>query len=127
MLVTTNALTKRYGSSMALEACSLHVSQGEIFGLLGHNGAGKTTLLRLLLGYITPSSGMACVDGINCATQSLAVRSRTAYLPGEARLFRRMKGHATEVKSNQIVTTKFACFFNRQTPRWTITNLTRIP
>ena len=94
MLVTTNALTKRYGSSMALEACSLHVSQGEIFGLLGHNGAGKTTLLRLLLGYITPSSGMACVDGINCATQSLAVRSRTAYLPGEARIFRRMKGHA---------------------------------
>lgn len=93
MFVTTNALAKKYGPSVALEACSLHISQGEVFGLLGHNGAGKTTLLRLLLGYIAPSAGVACVDGLDCSTQSLAVRSRTAYLPGESRLFRRMKGH----------------------------------
>ncbi len=92
MLVATNSLTKRYGSFTALDACTLAVPRGEVFGLLGPNGAGKTTLLRLLLGFIAPSSGSAMVAGHDCATDSLAVRSRVAYLPGEARLSRRMTG-----------------------------------
>ena len=93
MLVQTEHLTKRYGSFTALDGCSLAVRAGDIFGLLGPNGAGKTTLLRLLLGYIRPTSGTARVAGFDCERESLAVRSRTAYLPGEARLFRRMNGH----------------------------------
>jgi len=93
MLVRADSLTKRYGSFVALDGCSLSVPAGEIFGLLGPNGAGKTTLLRLLLGYITPTSGTAAVAGFDCVRQSLEVRARTAYLPGEARLFRRMNGH----------------------------------
>jgi ABC-2 type transport system ATP-binding protein len=90
MIVSTAGLTKRYAGFTALDACSLEVGEGEIFGLLGPNGAGKTTLLRLLLGYIRPTAGRATVCGHDCATDSLGVRSRTAYLPGEARLFRRM-------------------------------------
>ena len=93
MIVQTRHLAKRYGSFTALDGCSLAVPAGEIFGLLGPNGAGKTTLLRLLLGYITPSAGAAEVAGFDCVRQSLEVRARTAYLPGEARLFRRMDGH----------------------------------
>ena len=93
MLVRTENLTKRYGTFAALDGCSLSVPEGEIFGLLGPNGAGKTTLLRLLLGYITPTSGTASVAGFDCVRDSLEVRARTANLPGEARLFRRMNGH----------------------------------
>jgi ABC-2 type transport system ATP-binding protein len=93
MLVHTEHLSKRYGTFTALDGCSLQVRAGEIFGLLGPNGAGKTTLLRLLLGYIRPSSGSAHIAGFDCVRQSLEVRGRTAYLPGEARLFRRMNGH----------------------------------
>ena len=93
MLVRTADLTKHYGSFAALDGCSLSVPDGAIFGLLGPNGAGKTTLLRLLLGYITPTSGTATVAGFDCVKESLEVRARTAYLPGEARLFRRMDGH----------------------------------
>ncbi|MCE9629903.1 MAG: ABC transporter ATP-binding protein [Planctomycetia bacterium] len=93
-MVRTVGLTKRYGSFAALDGCTLEVREGEVFGLLGPNGAGKTTLLRLLLGYLGPTSGTAAVAGYDCATQSLLVRTRTAYLPGEARLFRRMDGHA---------------------------------
>jgi len=95
MIVHTDHLTKRYGAFTALDGCTLHVPEGEIFGLLGPNGAGKTTLLRLLLGFIRPSAGTATVAGFDCAHDSLAVRARTAYLPGEARLFRRMNGHQT--------------------------------
>ena len=93
MLVHTDQLTKRYGAFTALDTFSLDVPAGEIFGLLGPNGAGKTTLLRLLLGYITPTSGTASVLGFDSVRQSLEVKTRTAYLPGEARLFRRMNGH----------------------------------
>ena len=90
MLVETLDLTKRYGAFTALDRCSFGVREGEIFGLLGPNGAGKTTLLRLLLGFIRPTSGSARVAGFDCVAESLAVRAHTAYLPGEARLFRRM-------------------------------------
>lgn len=92
MLVETHSLTKTYGSVHALEACTLGVEQGEIFGLLGPNGAGKTTLLRLLLGMLHPTSGRATIAGLDCHRQSLAVRHRVSYLPGDARLFRQMRG-----------------------------------
>ena len=92
MLIETKQLTKRYGAVTALEACSLSVSRGEVFGLLGPNGAGKTTLLRILLGYIRPSGGHAAISGYDCHHQSRQVRRRTAYLPGEVRLFGQMRG-----------------------------------
>jgi ABC-2 type transport system ATP-binding protein len=95
MLVETLDLTKRYGAFTALDRCSFGVRAGEIFGLLGPNGAGKTTLLRLLLGFIRPTSGSARVAGFDCVAESLAARAHTAYLPGEARLFRRMNGVQT--------------------------------
>ena len=91
-LVVTTALTKRYGHITALRDCTLSIDAGEVFGLLGPNGAGKTTLLRLLLGYLRPTSGSARIAGWDCCRHSLEVRRRVAYLPGEARLFRQMRG-----------------------------------
>jgi ABC-2 type transport system ATP-binding protein len=92
MLVETHSLTKRYRSVTALDQVSLGVALGEIFGLLGPNGAGKTTLLRLLMGYLRPTSGTASIEGLDCYRQSVAVHQRVAYLPGEAKLFRSMRG-----------------------------------
>lgn len=92
MIVETEALTKRYGTFTALQDCTLQIDRGEIFGLLGPNGAGKTTLIRLLMGFLRPSSGRASIDGRDCYRQSVAVHRKVAYLPGEARLFRRMRG-----------------------------------
>ena len=93
MLVRTENLSKRYGGFTALAGCSLDVPAGAVFGLLGPNGAGKTTLLRLLLGFINPTGGRATVCGCDIVADPLGVRRQTAYLPGEARLFRRMNGH----------------------------------
>lgn len=92
MFVETDSLTKRYRGFAALDACSLGVETGEVFGLLGPNGAGKTTLLRLLLGYLQPTSGRATIGGLDCQRQSVAARQLVSYLPGEARLYRGMKG-----------------------------------
>jgi len=93
VLVETHELSKHYGAVTALGSCTLGVERGEVFGLLGPNGAGKTTLLRLLLGFLRPTSGWARIDGFDCQRQSVAVRQRVAYLPGEARLFRQMRGY----------------------------------
>ena len=93
MIVSSKNLSKSYGTFRALTDCNISVKSSEVFGLLGPNGAGKTTLLRTLLGFIKPTSGQACIAGFDCASQSVQVRQKTAYLPGEARLFRRMRGH----------------------------------
>jgi ABC-2 type transport system ATP-binding protein len=92
VLVETHGLTKIYGSFTALADFTFGVARGEVFGLLGPNGAGKTTLLRLLLGFLRPTRGTATVDGLDCYRESVAVHRRLAYLPGDARLFRRMRG-----------------------------------
>src|SRR3978361_998611 len=50
-------VTKRYGDLTAVDAISLRVAQGEIYGVLGPNGAGKTTFLRMLFGLVRPDAG----------------------------------------------------------------------
>ena len=91
-LVVTENLTKRFGSFTALDACSLQIQRGEVHGLLGPNGAGKTTLIRLLMGFLAPTSGSARIDGLDCYRDSVEVHRRVAYVPGDARLFRQMRG-----------------------------------
>lgn len=91
-LVETTNLSKRYAGVAALSDCTLAVERGEVFGLLGPNGSGKTTLIRLLLGFLRPSGGWARIDGLDCYSQSVEVHRHVAYMPGEARLFRTMRG-----------------------------------
>ena len=92
VLVETHSLTKRYGDVTALSDCCLQIERGEVYGLLGPNGSGKTTLIRLLMGFLHPTSGSAWIDGLDCYRQSVAVHARVGYLPGDARLFRQMRG-----------------------------------
>ncbi len=92
MLLRTEHLSKHYGRSSALDDLNLTVERGEVFGLLGPNGSGKTTALRLLLGFLRPSSGGAWIEGHDCWRDSVAVRRRVAYLPGELRLYESMTG-----------------------------------
>ena len=91
-IVQTNSLCKRYGSLTALEDCSFTVTRGEVFGLLGPNGAGKTTLIRLLMGFLKPSDGSATIEDLDCYRDCVQVHQMVSYLPGDARLFRTMRG-----------------------------------
>jgi ABC-type multidrug transport system ATPase subunit len=56
-MISTSALTKRYGMVVAVDGVDLRVAEGDRYGLLGPNGSGKTTLLRLLLGLVYATSG----------------------------------------------------------------------
>lgn len=64
-IVSLQAVTKRFGSRVAVNAVSFEVPAGSIYGLLGHNGAGKSTLIGLLLGQILPDAGTILIDGFN--------------------------------------------------------------
>jgi beta-exotoxin I transport system ATP-binding protein len=76
-------LIKNYGSVRALRGVELEVKRGEIFGFLGPNGAGKTTTIRCMLDMIRPNSGTLRLLGLNPQSDSVAVRAKVGYLPGE--------------------------------------------
>lgn len=62
-IVTTEQLTKKYKSFVAVDAVSLHIRKGSIYGFLGPNGAGKSTTMKMLLGLTSPSRGTFTIDG----------------------------------------------------------------
>jgi ABC-2 type transport system ATP-binding protein len=61
--IRCRGLTKRFGSTLAVDRLDLSVRRGEVFGFLGPNGAGKTTTLRMLLGLVRPTAGSAWLNG----------------------------------------------------------------
>ena len=77
-VLKATALTKSYGSVVALDNMNLELPQGKIIGLLGPNGSGKTTLIKLIAGILQPSSGSLTVCGNAIGPESKALVS---YLP----------------------------------------------
>ncbi len=90
--IATEALTRDFGPVRAVDGLNLEVEAGEVFGFLGPNGAGKTTTIRVLLDLIRPNGGRASVMGFDCQQQSMEVRRRTGYLPGDLTLYKGMTG-----------------------------------
>jgi len=80
-VVQTSALTKRFGSLIAVDHMDLSVKAGEIFGFLGPNGAGKTTTVRILCSLMAPTSGNALVVGYDVVKESEKVKQRIGYMP----------------------------------------------
>jgi beta-exotoxin I transport system ATP-binding protein len=92
--IATSGLTKDYGSGRGLFGLDLEVSGGEVFGFLGPNGAGKSTAMRLLVDLIKPTSGSARVLGLDTVTDSLEIRRRIGFLPGDLAMYPKLTGRA---------------------------------
>ena len=71
LILQTEALTKKYRGRVAVDAVSLTVARGEIFGFLGQNGAGKSTLIRMALGLVRPTRGRVLLFGHDMARRPL--------------------------------------------------------
>jgi ABC-2 type transport system ATP-binding protein len=82
-IIQSEGLTKQYGRSRGINDVTFSVSEGEVFGFLGPNGAGKSTTIRLLTGLLLPTGGTARIAGLDCWSQSPAVKRLVGYLPGE--------------------------------------------
>ncbi len=81
MILETQALTRTFGTLTAVEAMTLSVARGEVFGLLGPNGAGKTTAIKMLTTLLPPTSGTARVAGFDITRDPNKVRREIGYVP----------------------------------------------
>jgi ABC-2 type transport system ATP-binding protein len=83
-MIAVHALTKRYGSTLAVDHLSFEVSPGAVTGFLGPNGSGKSTTMRMIMGLDTPSSGTASVNGRPYAQLRWPLREVGALLDAKA-------------------------------------------
>jgi sodium transport system ATP-binding protein len=94
-VIQVQHLTKTYddvsrGQFIAVDAVSLTVRPGEIFGLLGPNGAGKTTVLRILSTVLAPTSGIATVAGYDVVRDPAEVRRKIGFVSNNTAIYDRM-------------------------------------
>ncbi len=88
IFLRVDGVTKAYDQHVAVNAASLNVPRGKIFGLLGPNGAGKTSIIRMITGITAPDSGVIYFDG-EPRTEKHA--RQTGYMPEERGLYKKMK------------------------------------
>ncbi len=88
-VIETFDLCKRYrnATDFALRDLSLHVAEGEFYGILGENGAGKTTLMSILFGSITQTSGRFEICGLSYDTDADSIRRQIGIVPQEYALY----------------------------------------
>jgi ABC-2 type transport system ATP-binding protein len=79
--VDIQALTKKYGSFLALDRLTLTVERGQILGFVGPNGAGKTTTIKILVGLARPTSGSARIAGVDCVAGARQIKRLVGYMP----------------------------------------------
>jgi ABC-2 type transport system ATP-binding protein len=104
IVLQVSNLTKIYGKELSLgpirfgrkvvgaSNVSFSVKEGEIFGFLGPNGAGKTTTIRAVLGYLNIQSGKITIFGLDHQHDSIEIRKRIGYVPGDLSLYEDFTG-----------------------------------
>lgn len=80
-VLTCRGLTKKFGSTVALDGVDITVEPGRVVGLLGPNGSGKTTLIKLANGLLTPGAGEILIDGKKPGVET---KRMVSYLPERA-------------------------------------------
>lgn len=86
-MIEVDGLEKLYGDLPAVQGLSFRVGPGEVVGLVGPNGAGKTTTLRSIAGIIIPTRGRIAIGGHDLASDPVAAKLATAFIPDEPHLF----------------------------------------
>ena len=84
----TKELTKKFGSTLAVDGTNVELEMGKIYGLLGPNGSGKSTFMKMVAGLFHPTSGKIYIKGEKLDISS---KSEIAYMPTEAYFYDYMK------------------------------------
>ncbi|MFL5481998.1 MAG: ABC transporter ATP-binding protein [Gemmatimonadaceae bacterium] len=82
-VIAVNQLSRRFDTKTALDAVTLSIPRGAVYGLVGANGAGKTTLIKHVLGLLRAQSGSVRVFGLDPVADPVGVLSRIGYLSEE--------------------------------------------
>ena len=95
-VIEVRAVSKRFGTTRAVDCVDLSVNQGEVLGLIGPNGAGKTTLFKLMLGLLPATAGEINVCGEPVRGKAFRrVRRSIGYLPESVALYDNLSGLET--------------------------------
>src|SRR3990167_2784798 len=86
-MIRGRGVSKQVGARVVVDNLSFEVNKGEILGFLGPNGAGKTTTMRMIVGFLTPTSGEIFIDNFSVERESLRTRSLIGYLPENPPLY----------------------------------------
>src|SRR6187551_1171879 len=86
--ISARALTKRYGTVLAVDGLDLDIPAGQFFGLLGPNGSGKTTTIHMLSTLLRPTTGAATVAGYDVQRKPVTVRGAIGVVFQESALDR---------------------------------------
>lgn len=85
--ILTNGLSRYFKQVCAVDALSLSIAPGTLFGLVGPDGAGKTTTLRLLAGLLRITEGSANIAGFDLESEAEKIKSRIGYMSQEFSLY----------------------------------------
>ncbi len=86
-VISVRGLTKRFGTKTVVDAFTLEVMRGQIYGFLGPNGSGKTTTIRMLCGLLIPDAGQGTCLGHDIRTGSWAIKQRIGYMTQKFSLY----------------------------------------
>ena len=114
-MIQIRGATKRFGPRLAVDALTLDVPRGQIFGLLGHNGAGKSTTIGMLLGQVFADAGTLTINGYDVYAERARALERVGaifetpgfydYLSGATnlRIFCQYTGRVEEARFREVV------------------------
>ena len=80
-MIKVKNVTKKYGSTVAVDNISFKINEGEIIGLLGPNGAGKSTTMNMITGYIEATTGEIIIEGYDISKKSKKAKEQIGYMP----------------------------------------------
>jgi len=86
-MIEVKNISKSYDEIQALKDVSMHINEGELFGLIGPDGAGKTTLMRILTTLLIPDFGEATMADLDIVRDFKKIRHIVGYMPGRFSLY----------------------------------------
>lgn len=86
-MIKIDHLVKHFGDKKAVNDISFTVEEGEIVGFLGPNGAGKSTTMNILTGYLSSTSGVALIDGVDILENPIEAKKKIGFLPEQPPLY----------------------------------------
>ena len=86
-VIEVKNVTKKYGSTIAVDNISFDVKDGEVVGFLGPNGAGKSTTMNMITGFIEPSAGQIIINGNDISKKPRKAKKDIGYMPENIPLY----------------------------------------
>lgn len=86
-MIQVKNVTKKYGSTIAVDNISFEVKDGEVVGFLGPNGAGKSTTMNMITGFIEPTKGQIIINGNDISKRPRKAKKEIGYMPENVPLY----------------------------------------